>query len=69
MWELNDDQDILPVLLVEKADYGTLSELQEQSKLHVDERLELCLDVAKGLEALHGCGIAHCDVSLPRCIC
>lgn len=64
MWEQEDSGRILPVLLIEKADYGTLSDLQEQTQLDFSTKMELCYDVAKGLEALHACGVAHCDVSL-----
>lgn len=57
------NDDVWPVLLLEHADYGTLADLQESRlTLRAQAKLDLCLDVALGLQALHGCGIIHGDV-------
>ncbi|RKK64354.1 hypothetical protein BFJ69_g16774 [Fusarium oxysporum] len=52
----------LPVLMVEFAEYGSLSQLQQREYLGVETRRKLCLDVCKGLHMLHSCGIVHGDI-------
>jgi serine/threonine protein kinase len=52
----------LPVLMVEFAEYGSLSQLQQREYLGVETRRRLCLDVCKGLHMLHSCGIVHGDI-------
>ncbi|RDL39406.1 uncharacterized protein BP5553_03746 [Venustampulla echinocandica] len=51
-----------PVLLVEYAEYGTLDTLQEDICLGTELSRVLLLDVARGIQALHGCNIVHGDV-------
>ena len=51
-----------PYLVVEWSDHGTLTEYLGRIKASLDERRELALDVAAGLEALHECKIIHGDV-------
>lgn len=76
-WDLDEDQRIWPVLVVEEAQFGTLASLQRNTpSLDYSTKLELSLDIALGLEAIHACGIVHSDVSThlsiaiprPRCI-
>ena len=56
-------QHKLPALVVEYAEHGTLTELlQRGSGLDFDLRHLLCLDVARGLSALHQSGLVHGDV-------
>ncbi|RBR20149.1 uncharacterized protein FIESC28_05428 [Fusarium coffeatum] len=52
----------LPVLMVEFAEYGSLSQLQQREYLGIETRRKLCLDVCKGLHMLHSCGIVHGDI-------
>ncbi|KAF5639668.1 death-associated kinase 1 [Fusarium sp. NRRL 52700] len=52
----------LPVLMVEFAEYGSLSQLQQREYLDIETRRKLCLDVCKGLHMLHSCGIVHGDI-------
>ncbi|KAF4498684.1 death-associated kinase 1 [Fusarium agapanthi] len=52
----------LPVLMVEFAEYGSLSQLQQREYLSTETRRKLCLDVCKGLHMLHSCGIVHGDI-------
>ncbi|KAF5548231.1 death-associated kinase 1 [Fusarium mexicanum] len=52
----------LPVLMVEFAEYGSLSQLQQREYLGVETRRKLCLDVCQGLHMLHSCGIVHGDI-------
>ncbi|RGP65952.1 hypothetical protein FSPOR_6974 [Fusarium sporotrichioides] len=52
----------LPVLIVEFAEYGSLSQLQQREYLGIETRRKLCLDVCKGLQMLHSCGIVHGDI-------
>ncbi|KAK4450346.1 hypothetical protein QBC34DRAFT_493994 [Podospora aff. communis PSN243] len=51
-----------PALLLEYADAGSLGQAIANNALPAKLRLNICLDVASGLDALHGCGIIHCDV-------
>ncbi|EEU43812.1 uncharacterized protein NECHADRAFT_73995 [Fusarium vanettenii 77-13-4] len=52
----------LPVLIVEFAEHGSLSQLQQREFLGIETRRKLCLDVCKGLHMLHSCGIVHGDI-------
>ncbi|RSL41853.1 hypothetical protein CEP54_015694 [Fusarium duplospermum] len=52
----------LPVLIVEFAECGSLSQLQQQEYLGIETRRKLCLDVCQGLHMLHSCGIVHGDI-------
>ncbi|KAL6357251.1 hypothetical protein LRP88_07409 [Fusarium phalaenopsidis] len=52
----------LPVLIVEFAEHGSLSQLQQREYLGIETRRKLCLDVCQGLHMLHSCGIVHGDV-------
>lgn len=54
-----------PVLLIERATLGTLSEfLQQQDSFAFGEKLALSMDVVLALEVLHQCGILHGDIKL-----
>ncbi|RMJ10905.1 hypothetical protein BHE90_004482 [Fusarium euwallaceae] len=52
----------LPVLIVEFAEGGSLSQLQQREHLGIETRRKLCLDVCQGLYMLHSCGIVHGDI-------
>ncbi|KAJ5462447.1 hypothetical protein N7530_010652 [Penicillium desertorum] len=52
----------LPMIVVEYAQFGSLSDLQKRQALNSGTKLSICLDVALGLEALHRCGIVHGDL-------
>ncbi|KAI4196716.1 MAG: hypothetical protein LQ350_006362 [Teloschistes chrysophthalmus] len=53
----------LPALVVEYAEHGTLTQLLRRIQiLHPDWKHLLCLDVARGLSALHASGLVHGDV-------
>ncbi|EWG35871.1 serine/threonine protein kinase [Fusarium verticillioides 7600] len=56
----------LPVLMVEFAEHGSLSQLQQREYLGIETRRKLCLDVCKGLHMLHSCGIVHGDIKAPN---
>ncbi|KAL8801967.1 MAG: hypothetical protein Q9200_006753 [Gallowayella weberi] len=51
----------LPALVVEYAEHGSLAQLLKK-KLDFDMKHLLCLDVARGLSALHKEGLVHGDV-------
>jgi serine/threonine protein kinase len=70
-WEadLHDSQKMWPSLILEFAEYGTLKDLLhlyhcESKFLPVQTKLELCADVARGLDVLHDLGIVHGDVKI-----
>lgn len=41
---------------------GTLDQAIGNNSIPAKLRLSICFDVASGLDALHGCGIIHCDI-------
>lgn len=43
-------------------DVGPLERAIANNKIPPKLRLSICFDVASGLDALHGCGIFHCDI-------
>lgn len=54
---------IFPALVVEYAELGNLrSFLAKGFDRSVQDKFEICRDVARGLDHLHRCGIVHCDV-------
>ncbi|KAL8993313.1 MAG: hypothetical protein Q9169_006435, partial [Polycauliona sp. 2 TL-2023] len=53
----------LPALVVEFAEHGTLAQaLSVENNLSLHSKHLLCLDVARGLSALHGVGLVHGDI-------
>ena len=61
----NVDNTSVPALIIERAEYGTLTNLLAEcpSALMAEgNRLTLCADVTAGLLALHQAGIPHGDV-------
>ncbi|ENH73651.1 Putative inactive serine/threonine-protein kinase gdt6 [Fusarium oxysporum f. sp. cubense race 1] len=52
----------LPVIIVEFAECGSLSQSQQQEYLGIETRRKLCLDVCQGLHMLHSCGVVNGDV-------
>jgi len=56
-------QHRLPALIVEYAEHGTLNQLlQRKPNPEFDVRHLLCLDVTRGLSALHKSGLVHGDI-------
>lgn len=54
---------IVPSLVIEYAEFGSLKAYQENGYLTTtEERLNACEDIARGLQALHQLGIIHGDV-------
>jgi serine/threonine protein kinase len=51
-----------PVLVMPHATNGTLDAFQWSPVLGEKEKVSMCLDVALGLKALHGCGVVHGDL-------
>jgi serine/threonine protein kinase len=51
-----------PVLVMPFATYGTLDIYQQDNDVPETTIISLCLDVARGLEVLHTCGIVHGDL-------
>jgi len=63
LWEYDMDRQVWLVLCLESADKGTLDAFMSQPFiLTFAQKMELCLDVRNGLQALHGCGVIHGDV-------
>jgi serine/threonine protein kinase len=58
-----DPLEICPILYIERAPHGNLTEFEKSGvAVSHEARRGLCLDVCRGLEALHSCGIVHGDV-------
>lgn len=54
---------ILPALVLEYAEHGSLKAFQEAGYARsMEERLGIALDIARGLEVLHHSGIVHGDI-------
>jgi len=53
-----------PVIIMERATYGTLSDFLNQidSIIPFKQKVSLALDIALGLKVLHACGILHGDI-------
>ncbi|KFY22788.1 hypothetical protein V493_06319 [Pseudogymnoascus sp. VKM F-4281 (FW-2241)] len=55
--------EICPVLYIERAPHGTLSDFEKSGKtLDIVQRQRLCLDVCQGVDALHKHGVVHGDI-------
>ena len=52
----------LPVIVTEFADQGNLAALQARETLTSETKRNLSLDIGRGLQVLHACGIIHGDV-------
>ncbi|PHH77650.1 hypothetical protein CDD80_380 [Ophiocordyceps camponoti-rufipedis] len=54
---------ILPALVLEYAAFGNLKTFQEEGNGHsFEDKIDIAIDTAKGIEALHACGVIHGDV-------
>jgi serine/threonine protein kinase len=53
-----------PFLVLEHATLGSLVDFLEENPIDMETRKALCLDVGRGLLALHQCDIVHGDVKL-----
>jgi serine/threonine protein kinase len=65
-WIPDVDGSPLPQCIVEYAPLGTLRDFLQSivEPASIQSRMDLCFDVAIGLEFLHSCGIAHGDMKL-----
>ncbi|KAM7210286.1 hypothetical protein V8F06_014335 [Rhypophila decipiens] len=66
-WDFEDDEDMRPVplLLEEFAPHRSLETFwrqQELVQMPFTTKFRLCMDIAEGIKALHGCDIGHGDV-------
>jgi serine/threonine protein kinase len=64
-WDTQDGPALIaPTLVLEHADLGSLAGFQDPGRLILcsDTKRTICLDIARGLQALHSCGIVHGDV-------
>ena len=64
-WEYLDF-GFCPFIVLEFADLGTLDQflISRSDKLLAADKLEICIDILSGLEALHSCDITHGDIKL-----
>ncbi|KAF2021703.1 ankyrin [Aaosphaeria arxii CBS 175.79] len=54
---------LLPVLVYEAAPLGDLDKfLDSHKRLPLGHQLQLCIDIATGVEKLHRVGVVHCDI-------
>jgi serine/threonine protein kinase len=64
-WEFLDF-GFLPFIVLEFADFGSLDQFltSRGDKLSAAAKLNICMDLLSGLDALHSCDITHGDVKL-----
>ena len=64
-WEYLDF-GFCPFIVLEFADLGTLDQflISRTDELSATDKLEICMDLLSGLEALHSCDITHGDIKL-----
>ena len=55
-----------PRLIVEYAQFGTMDEYLQSHSVGIYDKINLCFDIASGLEMVHRCGVVHCDMKLPN---
>jgi serine/threonine protein kinase len=55
--------NVLPALVLDYAELGSVKDYQQNGYgLSYADKLDILIDTAKGLEALHSCGIIHGDI-------
>ena len=59
--------DGVPYVVEEYVDGGSLQDRIAQHPLEIEDAVQICIDVAAGLDALHAAGIIHRSLS-PACI-
>lgn len=58
-----DTSNIIPALVLEFAEFGSVKDYQQNGYgTSYAEKLDIVRDAARGLEALHSCGIIHGDI-------
>ena len=63
-FDAGEDNVILPCLVLEYADYGSLKTYQQLGyATQHDDKIDILLDTCKGLDALHSVGIVHGDLN------
>ncbi|KAI9786476.1 MAG: hypothetical protein M1839_006936 [Geoglossum umbratile] len=68
-WELNRTNEkshvfYWPFVVLEYALWGSMVDLFEEENVKTPARKSLCIDVGRGLAALHACDIVHGDVKM-----
>ncbi|KAJ4185177.1 hypothetical protein NW755_008621 [Fusarium falciforme] len=61
-WETGLSEEVRPVLVMPYATCGTLDQFLLSSDVTNSWKHGILIDVARGLEVLHGCGIVHGDL-------
>src|ERR1700722_19128544 len=61
-WESGLSEQVRPILVVPYASCGTLDVFSMDPDATIAWKHNIMLDVARGLEVLHGCGIVHGDL-------
>ncbi|KAF2012843.1 kinase-like protein [Aaosphaeria arxii CBS 175.79] len=62
-WDI-ESGNVIPFLLTEFAEAGTMRQFLRRNEISLHEKLLFCKDVAQGLHAIHVAGIAHGDLKL-----
>jgi serine/threonine protein kinase len=63
-WTVTENGVPAPRLIVEYAKFGTMSEYLQSHSVGINDKIDLCLDIASGLQMVHRCGVVHGDMKL-----
>ena len=61
-WTNEGEHSLLPAIVVEFAEYGSLDKYLVNTPLDSAAKANLCIGVAEGIDILHQCSIIHGDV-------
>jgi serine/threonine protein kinase len=65
-WTVLGNRVPAPRLIIEYAKFGTMSDYLQAHSVGMHEKINLCLDIASGLQMVHRCEVVHGDMKLPN---
>jgi serine/threonine protein kinase len=61
-WQLDSEQQVLPVFVMEATEIGNLKVFLSGRTLTLTEEVSFCIDIASGMSAIHKKGVIHGDI-------